>query len=221
MNLTIILIIAVVLLILIGATQRKRLLLIFRSEVNAITKEAVTNIKVLDLRLTELKEAIKNTIEAAGSLFAQIKKTEADIIKMEADIKAYNSEAKTAKDTGEIEVSKAKIEAAIYTQKTLDKAKLDIIELNKRKIKLEVSITRMKLKKNAYSNEIELLRGRDSVNKALKSVAGYGNLGGEPLGEAIETMDNKISFEENKFGYIDGTQTEDFTSEVEDSYNKL
>lgn len=221
MNLTIILIIAAILLLLIGATQRKRLLLIFRSEVNAITKEASSSIKVLDLRLTELKEAVKNTIEAAGSIFAQIKKTEADIIKMTADIEQYKKDAKTAKDKDEVEVAKAKIEAAIYTSKTLEKAKLDLIELEKRKTRLEVSITRMKLKQNAYANEIELLRGRDSVNKALKSVTGYGSLGGEPLGEAIDNFDNKVSFEENKLGYIDGSQNEDFTSEVEDSYNNL
>jgi len=221
MSLNIILIITGLFLLLIGATQRKRLLLLLRSEVNAVTKEAVSNIKVLDLRLTELKEAVKNTIEAAGSIFAQIKKTEADIEKMGKDIEQYNRDAKISKDKGDVEVAKAKIEAAIYTDKTLQKAKLDLIELEKRKIRLEVSITRMKLKQNAYSNEIELLRGRDSVNKALKSVTGYSALGGEPLGEAIETFDNKVSFEENKLGYIDGNQNEDFTSEVEESYNKL
>ena len=221
MSLTFIIVIAVIFLLLIGATQRKRLLLLFRAETNAAIKNATNNEKVLDLKLQQFKDAVNKLIDAAGSVYAQILKTEKELKKAGEDEDRYRKEAKDAKEKGETEIAKTKLEAMLYSKSAKDQYEKDLKDLVERKKKLEISIIRMKTRMNTYSCQIEALKGRNAVNKALKSINGVNALDGESLVESIELFDGKTEFENNKLTYIDGEQTPDFSSEVSSEFDKL
>lgn len=218
----IILLSVVVLLIVIGATQRKKLVLLIKSETNHILKEATNSVKVLELRLEDLKTSINKIAESAGSIYAQLKKREKDVEKLKKDVEEYLDEAKEAKKAGNIILAKTKLEAWAYAKKALEQAEQDIINLNKTKTSLESTVLRLKLKKEVYANNIEYLKGRDNVNGALKNIAGLSSATGESLDESINLFDDKVSFEEDKLSYMtNSTDKEDFSKDINDQFDKL
>ena len=60
-----------VLLVIIGVAQREKLVLLVRSEANSAIKKATNSVKVIELRISDLKKSVKVMIDSAGDLHAK------------------------------------------------------------------------------------------------------------------------------------------------------
>lgn len=220
MTLTIILIV-VGILVLIGATQRKKLALIFKSEANAVIKKVTNPVKIMELKLAELKASIGKMVDVAASLYAQILKLEKDLGKFIQERDEYLKAAKKAKEEDNENLAKSKLEAKLYTDKLINQTKSDIATLSEKKTALEIKINKLKLKQSMYKNDIETLKSRSDINKALKSITGLDSIDGESLDETIESFTETVDMDENKIAYTSTDAEEDFSTEVDSEFEKL
>lgn len=223
-SLTIGLIVSVVILILAGTSQRKRLYIWFRSESNAAIKKLTNTIKVLDLRISDSKVAIKNLVERTGDLYAQELEYIKCVGKLAESVDVLRDEAKKAKKDGKDDLAKAKLTLLISSEKELISMNKNLEIVSSSKQKLELKIT--KLKNQIKESEIRILglkakrAATDSVKEANKAMF---SIDGTTINESIDEIDKDLDREEVKLEYVsnDINEEEDYSEEVSKRFEEL
>ena len=221
---TLFIILAVVaVLVAIGATQREKLIMLFRSSTNDLIDKGTNHLAVIKTRIADAKKQVALAIDKACDLKAtenaQIKQMESITNK----ISNLYAEAKKAKADGEVDKAKAKLELAINMENQLEMLNKNIEAIKTNRIKLEAKIEKVKCDIAKFKIQMEGLAARKETNEALSKVS-CETFNGETLSENLDSYDDIVSRDEDKLEHkLLFTEEEDvsFDSNVEDKFNSL
>lgn len=223
MNTIIIIAVILTLLLIIGASQRKKLSIWFRSEAADIISKNTNTSKVAKLQLSDMKSKIKVLIDQASSIFAlelQQKKEKEEIA---LKIKSLVVEAKAAKANDNITLAKEKLKLKLENEKQLELIEENIKTLTSSRGKIEGNI--QKVKTYVAKNNIRLkgAETRKQVNLLLKQ-SRVTNIDGDTLEETIDTLTETVEGEEFKLEYIDnleGNVEEEYSEKIDKEFETL
>ncbi len=222
MNIYIIITIVAVLLLIIGATQRKALTTWIRSEAKSVIDNSTNTIKVANLRLSDLKKQVGKLAETAATLYAQEIKQEKQIKKLTEDSEDLLSKAKTAKDNNEAIKSKEYLKLKIETDNQLAILEENVEILKSKRATLELNIQKIKTYIQKSKIQLSGLKARKDTNSLLKDIK-VTTIDGNTLEETIDNVEEKVSTDELKLSYLteDEVIEDSYSETLETEFNKL
>ena len=222
MNIYIIITIVAVLLLIIGATQRKALTTWIRSEAKSVIDNSTNTIKVANLRLSDLKKQVIKLAETAATLYAQEIKQEKQIKKLTEDSEDLLSKAKTAKDNNEAIKSKEYLKLKIETDNQLAILEENVEILKSKRATLELNIQKIKTYIQKSKIQLSGLKARKDTNSLLKDIK-VTTIDGNTLEETIDNVEEKVSTDELKLSYLteDEVIEDSYSETLETEFNKL
>lgn len=191
-----------VFLIIIGATQRKELILLFRSEAHDIVVKNTDSVKVAKLQLSDMKAKIKQLINQAGELFALEEQQRKEAVTTQESIDKLLKEAKAAKEDNNIILAKEKLKLKLENEKQLTLINENIETLALSRGKVEGNIQKVKTYVAKNNIRVKGAEARKQVNNLLQA-SNITSIDGETLEETIDTLEIKVEGEEAKLDYID------------------
>jgi len=221
--LTIILVVVGILLLVIGVSQRKRIVLLLNVKVNEALDSAQDNVATAKYKLKQLKEAKNKLIDQAGEVFAALGEQKASVSELEKDIEKALSDAKKAKYEDNESLAKTKLGLHIELKKQLELLNENVDGLEKRKAVLETVIAKTKGQIASYDIRTKSLSSRKSVNDVLKKtkLAGFD---GENLDETIDSAEKEIKRDELKMDYLTEesmSEEEDYSADINQAFDEL
>ena len=120
--------------LLLGATLRKRISLLFKSEVNHLTNKGINNIKVVKYKMEKASQAILDLAKQAAELFAEEKVLEKKITRLEEKREDLTKDAVKYKKKNKEDKAKKTLQLRLTVDKSLELSKNQMISLvNSRK----------------------------------------------------------------------------------------
>jgi phage shock protein A len=223
MNLLLIIGIVVAVLVLIGATQRKKLTDLFRSTTNSLIEKGSDPLKIIKLRIEEAKASAKKAAESAAELYATEMSQQSQYDALSEKHAKLIKEAKDLKDSGNSDKAKAKLEVAIQIEKQMANLSENISKMNENRIKLETKIIRIKAKVEKFKAQYDGLKARKEAGEALRKVT-VESFNGDNLEESLGNVEELVSKDENKLSYqLDNSdeEEEDYSADVDDKFKDL
>jgi phage shock protein A len=224
MSLTTIIILSVIaLLLIIGATQRKKLVLLIRSETNSALKNVTSNSKVLSLRISDLKSHLGKVVDSAGDLYAKEELFTNNILALSKNILTTKEEAKKAKADGNESNAKTKLTLYFTLKNELELLNANLDTVTKAKHVIETKVSHIKARITEYEVKLDGLKARESVNTVLaktRSVVGLSFV--DSIDNSLDQLETKVSTDEFKNKYLNSDEEEvDYSDAVNDEFDKL
>jgi phage shock protein A len=223
MTTLIIILTVLVVLVVIGATQREKLLMLFRSSTNDLIDKGTNHLSVIKTRIADAKKQLGKAIDKACDLKAtenaQIKQLES----LTSKVTNLYAEAKTAKENGENDKAKAKIELAVNIENQIEMLGKNIEAIKNNRTRLESKIEKVKCDITKYNIQLDGLSARKETNDALKKVS-CEMFNGETLSENLDSYEDIVSRSEDKLDHKLSITEEDsvsFDSDIENKFNEL
>jgi phage shock protein A len=222
MNLLIIIGIVVGLLIIIGASQRKKWATWFKSEVNDISEKITDPIKVLKLGIKEAESSLKTLVDNAAKIFAEERAVEDQIKILKDKIKSTTNQAKEFKESDKNTKAKAKVELLIAYEKELKTLKDQYRTIMANREKVEGLVEKQKTHIAKSKARLTTVEANKSAAEACRSVSTVIN---DYEVVNLPDVENKVlkelNTESKKLEYIE-EDTDDISSkEVEDRLKNL
>lgn len=218
--LTIILISIGTLLVLIGATQRKKLSLWVRSEANDFIDNNIDHIKVMRQRIEDIKTKARKAADGAEKLYAEIQLQQEKIISLAKDLEDSTKLAIKQKEDGNKEGAIISLKKCELIKEQIAVMTENITASKEQLTKVENNIAEAKIKIMEYQGKIKSLDVRKKTNSLLKAAKGF-SVNEDSMDESLSTTEDKIRVEELKLDYsLDKTKCED-NSKFEELYEKL
>lgn len=220
---TIIILSVVAILLLVGATQRKKLALLIRSEVKDFTDKQLSNVKVLKVRIEDIKSKGREMVDQAANLEALEQKQVKLIETLNKDLEVATNTAKKAKEAKDkdkaiIELAKVK---ELNNQITLATQNKNVA--NKSRLALESKISKIKTQISTYEIQIQGLEARKATNDVLNKIS-IDTVNNDTINNAIDNLEDKVSTEEIKLDYKVNLQDDsdnDYSKDLEEEYENL
>ena len=169
---TYIIITIVLILLVLGVTLRKNLVVWFRSEANEIVEKHTDHIKVAKLKIKDWKANLEKLVDSAAEVYAKENSQRTQLSKFKDDYEKCMKKAKTFKVENKEDDAKIELTKALTFEKSIKLIEGNLDVLTKTREKLEIRVN--KIKAHIATKEIELLGidSRNSVNKVFKSISG-------------------------------------------------
>ena len=222
MNIYIIITIVSVLLLIIGATQRKALTTWIRSETKSVIDSSMNTIKIANLKLSDLEKKVISLANTAATLFAQEILQEKQIKILHKSSDSLLSKAKLAKKDDKTARAKEYLKLKIETDNQITILEENIAILKSKRTTLELNIQKVKTYIQKSKIQLSGLKARKDTNSLLKDIK-VTTIDGNTLEETIDNVEEKISTDELKLSYLTEDEViEDGYSETLDTeFNKL
>lgn len=218
MSTSIIIAVVSILLLVIGTIQRKKILLLVRSETNTLLDGSTNNVKVINLKISELRKQIKDSKQLSGKLFAESNAQNRKKDEVTEKIETALANAKKYKEDGNNEASKFQLQVVLDLEKQLEIINNSIKLITTNKIKLESRIAKAARNVEQFNIKIKSIEASKSVNKLLKNVVNEG-LSDSTLEEYISESEDENLKETDALDYqIEG---EDRDTEFEAKINEI
>ena len=212
----------VALLLIVGATQRKQLTMLFKSEVNDLVEKNLNNVKIAKMKIKELKANARKLAEQAAILMGEEDAQGMRLKQLKAKGKELLSEAKKAKSNDNDMLAKEKLKLKREVDKQIKLIEEQIIALTKKRTSLEIIIERSKGMIAEFDIKTKGLESRQAVNNLLGKTVSTDFLG-DDLSDNLDNADYKITVEESKLDYLMSDKIEDecYTEDIENEFDKL
>ena len=215
-------VVAAVVLVVIGAVQRKKLLVWVRSETGGFLNSVRSDEKIAKLRVEELRAKGIKLAEAIAENKASIDKTNEDLSKAVADEIDLSSQAKRAKDNGDKDKAMNLLAQRNGKQKVIQELQKCVDALALVDGKSRESFRKIKTEIAVVESRAQVIKARSSNLKALEQLKP--TLSGEnEISDSIGEIEKGIDFKEAKLNAtIDLLGSEDnFSAEINDDYDNL
>jgi len=222
MNIYIIITIIAAVLLVIGATQRKALSTLVRSETKSFIDSNTNTIKVAKLKLSDLKAKKKSIIDQAGELFGLEGIQKKQLKSLEEQEKELRDKAKQAKEANNKDSAIEYLKLANETLKQIELVKENVETLSKKRKMLEINLQKINTYISTNDIRIQGLSSRQAVNNLLKDIT-VSSINDNTLEETIDNTEDTIIKDELKLDYLteDAILKEEASSELNDEYEKL
>ena len=222
MNIYIIITIIAVLLLVVGATQRKALSTWFRSETKSFIDNNTNTIKVAKLKLSDLKAKKKGIIDQAGELFGLEGIQKKQLKSLKEQEKELLTKAKDAKEADNKDSAIEYLKLANETRKQIDLITENIDTLSKKRKILEINLQKINTYISTNDIRIQGLSSRQAVNNLLKDIT-VASINEDTLEETIDATEDTIIKDELKLDYLteDTLLKEEASTELNEAYDKL
>ena len=222
MNIYIIITIASVLLLIIGATQRKALTTWIRSETKSVIDSSMNTIKIANLKLSDLEKKVISLANTAATLFAQEILQEKQIKILHKSSDSLLSKAKLAKKDDKTARAKEYLKLKIETDNQITILEENIAILKSKRTTLELNIQKVKTYIQKSKIQLSGLKARKDTNSLLKDIK-VTTIDGNTLEETIDNVEEKISTDELKLSYLteDEVIEDDYSETLDTEFNKL
>ena len=222
MNIYIIITIVSVLLLIIGATQRKALTTWIRSETKSVIDSSMNTIKIANLKLSDLEKKVISLANTAATLFAQEILQEKQIKILHKSSDSLLSKAKLAKKDDKTARAKEYLKLKIETDNQITILEENIAILKSKRTTLELNIQKVKTYIQKSKIQLSGLKARKDTNSLLKDIK-VTTIDGNTLEETIDNVEEKISTDELKLSYLteDEVIEDDYSETLDTEFNKL
>lgn len=200
MSIEIIIGIIVVILIIIGATQRKAIKLWIRSESKDFVDRHTDDLKMANLKMSDFKDKAEELAEAAANVYAmeESQKTRKDKLLHEYD--NLTTKAKASKAQDKLAKAKEYLKLRTEIQNQLTNLDENIIVLIKQREILELSLQKVKTYISKAEIQLQGMNARKETNKLMRSI-NVKSLNDNGIDSSIDKAENNISSEELKISY--------------------
>ncbi len=212
-----------VLLLVIGASQRKRLSLLFRSEVANLLEKAKNDIKIAKLKISDLKVNINNLVMHATSLYAEEQSQKDELKDLKVKEEELLKKAKKAKEKSDEMKAKEKLTLMYRIKDQILLTEQHIESLKSKRETIEKVIQKSKTLVEQYKIKVDGLAAKASANKILAKTVATDFLG-ETIEDNIKNAEIDINKQEYKQEYVinDSIISDDeYSDDVEAEFKKL
>lgn len=220
---TYLIIVGALVLLLIGATQRKKLFILFKSKTNDLIDKNTNQVSVIKLQIVEMRKNVESAINDCCDLAASEEGQYTQINSIKEKIKENYNKAKKAKDKGESDKSKVFIELAMDLEVQVKELEKNAEVIKASVAKLEVKIAKAISKITSSEVSLKNLKARKKTNDALNKVT-FGGTNGSKLNDTLDTLDIEVSHDEialdKKLSFSDEVDV-DFDESVNAKFNEI
>lgn len=211
-----------ILLLIIGASQRKRLTLLFKSEVNSLLENAKNDIKIAKYKIKELKFNINKLIDQSALLYAEEHVQLESLDELKKQVEKTLKKAKKAKTNGNEMASKEKLTLVSRLKEEIDITEKHIQFLQDKRKSIEGIIQKSKSLIIQYDIKVKSLDAKTSVNKVLSQTISTDFMG-DSIQDNIKNAETLALKDEFKYDYHinDISYTDEYTDEVEEEFKNL
>lgn len=224
MSLLSILVVIGIVLLLVGTTQRKKIALIFKSNVKAATDAASDPVKILKFKLEEAKATLTKLVDKSCEIFAQERSLKNKISSFKTKYESAMDKAKSLKAEGKENQAKAKLEIALSVKSEMDilTSQYDAISANR--IKIEKMVEKQKVVIEKVKTKTSRIESNIAASDAMKSVSSMlDDLAVDSLPDIEDQTTQELDKQTRKLELIDVDDEEEETSseDVNSAYDSL
>lgn len=215
-------VLAVVAVVALTATQRKKLLTAYRSVANNAINKCLNDVKVAELKVDELKVKGEKIVDAIAQNRANISRTEKVIVETQTEIDELTLKAKQHKENGEKDKA-----VSIIRQRTAKQEALNHLEENLKSLmlideKTNVTFEKIKADISLLKTRVQIIKTKSTNIEALQSIQPTisGNTDTE---DAIGDIEDNIDLEEAKLNarFELLSKSDDISGSLNDEYDNL
>ena len=225
MNLLLVLgVLAVVVLLVIGAANRKKLFLWTKAEASEIIDNKLDSLKVANQRIKEAEKLRIQVVNEAASLLAEEQMQDKQLKELRDKLDNAKNEAVAAKESCKKDLAIVKIKQIKQLEAQINTLEENKTVLQETRAKLELKNEKLRGQISNFKIQLSGLKARKATNEALSKI-NFDKVNNESLNESLDSEDIKISKEEIKLQYkmnIEELEDDDYSTEdLEGEYEKL